>query len=404
MTKPVAEASTLRTWSGLAAFYASQFVVLAVYMQFFPVWLHEVAGLAADRVSAVLAALTVARTLAGPLWAQRVDRVGDARPVLLLLSVLAAFVFAGNAAAPSVAWFGVVSFAFGVVYSPMFPILDAAAMQAAQRCGFGFGRLRLVGSVTYLLTVLVAGAVLERTGAGFVLPLLMVGLVLNAAVAVRLPRAAARAPFATRRHDPWWDLLRARPFVLLLVASALIQGSHATYYNLSTVHWNAHGIDKQLAGALWGEGVLAEIVLLFVAARTVERLRPTTLLMIGGAAAVLRWSVIASTTNVPALFATNWLHGLSFACTYLGSLRALERRVAPHQRATAQGLLGAATSGLGMVGGGLLGGALYTRDPGFAFFTMAGLAALGAALAFVLRLQADRDQMLHDSSTATGAA
>ncbi len=392
----------MRTWSGLAAFYASMFVVLAVYMQFFPVWLHEVAGLPAEQVSMVLAALTVARTLAGPVWAQRVDRGGDARGVLLLLSVLSALVFVGNTLAPSLLWFVVVSGVFGIVFSPMFPILDATTMQAAARAGFAFGRVRLVGSVTFLLTVLIAGALLERTGSAFVMPLLLVALGVNAVVAGGLPRAAPR-PAVVSPRSPWWQPLRSRPFVWLLLASALIQGSHATYYNLSTVHWNAHGIGKSLSGALWAEGVLAEIVLLFVAVRTIERLRPTTLLLIGGAAAIVRWSVLAVTVDVTLLFASNWLHGLSFACTYLGSLRALDRRVAPHQRATAQGLLGAATSGLGMVGGGLLGGWLYDRDPALAFLTMAALAALGVLLAFGLRIQAPRDQRPQSETTASGA-
>jgi MFS transporter, PPP family, 3-phenylpropionic acid transporter len=90
------------------------------------------------------------------------------------------------------------------------------------------------------------------------------------------------------------------------------------------------------------------------------------------------------------LAAVGWLHALSFTATYLGTLRALEKRVPPHQRATAQGLLGAATSGIGMVVCGLLGGWLYARIEGGAFVAMAGFALLGTALAWHLRRLADR--------------
>ena len=51
----------------------------------------------------------------------------------------------------------------------------------------------------------------------------------------------------------------------LLVASALIQGSHAVYYSLSTLHWRDHGIDEFASSVLWAEGIVAEIVLFFVA-------------------------------------------------------------------------------------------------------------------------------------------
>jgi PPP family 3-phenylpropionic acid transporter len=111
---------------------------------------------------------------------------------------------------------------------------------------------------------------------------------------------------------------------------------------------------------------------------------------IGGLGAVVRWLIVGATTSVPLLAATNWLHGVSFAATYLGTLRALERRVAPHQRATAQGLLGAANSGIGMVVCGLVGGFLYERFGGLGFSTMALFAGAGVAGTWWLRRAADR--------------
>jgi PPP family 3-phenylpropionic acid transporter len=282
----------------------------------------------------------------------------------------------------------------------MFPIVDGAAMQAASVHGFAYGRLRLCGSVSYLVMVLVLGQCLDWFGNDVVFPVLLSAMVAMAASSLALPRTPVR-PAAEREPSPWWQPLRSWPFVLLLVATAAIQGSHATFYNLSTIHWLDHGISKTWASVLWAEGVLAEIVLFAVARETVDRLRPTTLLLVGGGAAVLRWCVVGATTSLPLLLATNWLHALSFGCTYLGSLRAIERRVPEQQRATAQGLLGAANSGVGMVVCGVLGGVLYERWEGFAFFTMAAFAAFGAGVAFLLRRMAD--QPSHTTSKAAAA-
>ena len=93
---------------------------------------------------------------------------------------------------------------------------------------------------------------------------------------------------------PLLQLFRSKSFVVLLVSSALIQGSHATFYQQSTVHWGEHGIDKGMAAMLWAEGVLAEIALLLFAKQTLDKLRPTTLLILGGSGAVIRWSVMGS--------------------------------------------------------------------------------------------------------------
>lgn len=392
----------LRTWVGLAAFYTASFAVLAVYMQFFPVWLHEQRGLSEAQIAVVLSAQTLARTFAGPLWSHRVDRTARPRRFLRLLALAstAAFALFGGVSSLPLLW--IAAFLFGAFYSPMHPILDALAIQQGAQRGFSFGRVRLVGSMSFLVVVLVVGWWLERSGTASVFAILMVCLLTTTTAGLTLPRN--ELPPGPPLPTKWWSLLGSGQFVLLLVAASLIHGSHATYYNLSTVHWNAHGIDKVQSAVLWAEGVLAEIVLFYVARDTIEKLRPTTILMIGGLAAVVRWVVLASSTSLPVLLAANWLHGLSFGATYLGALRALDRRVPAHQRATAQGLLGAGSSGIGMVIGALLGGFVYERWSGRAFLVMAALAFCGAVLAWILRQNASSHQTPLASSTNANPA
>lgn len=403
MRGSAATKSDLRPWLGLAAFYTASFAVLAVYMQFLPVWLREQRGLDAKQIAVVMSAQTLARTLAGPLWSHAVDRTARPRRFLRLLaggSVLAFALFTGVESLPLL-W--IAAFLFGALYSPMHPILDTLAIEQGARHGFGFGRLRMVGSVSFLVVVLVVGWWLERTGSAPVVGIVLTCLVLTAIAALVLPRREL-PPEPPPAPTRWWSLLRSGPFVLLLVTSALIQGSHAMYYNLSTVHWNAHGIGQERAAVLWAEGVLAEIVLFAVARGTLERMRPTTILMVGGLAAALRWVVLSQSTSFPVLLAANWLHGLSFGATYLGALRALDRRVPPHQRATAQGLLGAASSGVGMVLGALLSGFAYERWGGRAFLTMAAFAFFGALLAGILRQKANSHQQPLASNTNANPA
>lgn len=395
-------AGDLRPWLGLAAFYTASFAVLAVYMQFFPVWLHEQRGLSEAQIAVVLSAQTLARTFAGPLWSHRVDRTARPRRFLRLLALASAAAFALFGGVSSLPLLWCAAFLFGAFYSPMHPILDALAIQQGAQHGFSFGRVRLVGSLSFLVVVLVVGWWLEHSGTVAVFGILMVCLLTTATAGLVLPRN--ELPPQPPVPAKWWELLRSGPFVLLLVAASLIHGSHATYYNLSTVHWNAHGIDQTAAAILWAEGVLAEIVLFFVARNSIEKLRPTTILMLGGAAAVVRWIVLAQTTSFAVLLAANWLHGLSFGATYLGALRALDRRVPPHQRSTAQGLLGAGSSGIGMVVGALLGGFVYERWAGRAFFVMAALAFCGAALAWLLRQNANSHQTPLASSTSAKPA
>ncbi len=378
-------AARRRSWAGLAAFYAASFSVLGIYMQFLPSWLHEVRGFGKSDIAVILSAQTISRTFAGPLWSQWLDRCGDARRVLLVLSAGALGAFSLFAVAPTLGLAWCVAFLFGCLYPPIHPVLDATTVRESARHGYSFGRLRVVGSTAFLLVILAAGAWLERVGAAYVFGLLLVCLVVTVVTSQLVPRGRPPATSATEAHAPWWRLLRSGPFVAVMVCAALIQGSHATYYHLSTVHWNEHGIGKGMAAALWAEGVLAEIVLLFFAKQTLERLRPTTLLLLGGCGAAVRWVFVGATTSIEVLFTINWLHALSFAATYVGAIRAVERRVPAAQRATAQGLLGAACAGGGMVFCGLCGGFAYEAAGGAAFYLMAAFAGVGALLAFWLR-------------------
>jgi PPP family 3-phenylpropionic acid transporter len=397
--------SPLRSWLGFAGFYATSFAVLAVYMQFFPAWLHDARGLTEAEVSVVMAGQTVARTLLGTWWAHRVDRRGEARPILIGLALASAGVFAGFALAPGLGALAATAFVFGSLFSPMYPIADAAAMQTAAVHGGSFGRMRVVGSTSYLLTLLAVGALVGRVGVGPTYGVVLVGLAAMALGALALPRTPGVPPTAAATAvPPWTSLLRQPGLWSLLAAAALIQGSHATFYNLSTVHWAQRGIDASLASVVWAEGILAEIVLFWFAGATVDRLRPTTLILLGAGAAVVRWIVVGATADVSWLLATGWLHALSFGCTYLGSLRALDRRVPRPLRATAQGLLGAATSGVGMVVGGLVGGFVYDAVAGGAFFAMAAFAGVGGWLTWRLRRATDNATPRPPSASQSDAA
>lgn len=378
--------SGMRPWLGFALFYSCSFAVLGGYMQFFPSWLHDVEGFDEKDIAIILSAQTISRTIAGPMWSGLVDRLGDARRVLIWLATGAVGAFGLFALSPSLTLAWCISFGFGCLYPPMHPIVDAAAVRTASRVGFSFGRLRVFGSLSFLITILIMGSYLERAGTQQVFLILVVLMVMTAVAAWFVPRDPShRSLTQGDESGSWTQLLRSVPFVVLLISAGLIQGSHATFYQQSTVYWNAHGIDKSMAAIIWGEGVVAEIVLLFFARQTLDRLRPTTLLLLGGLGACLRWMVFGWTTSLTWLLATNWLHALSFAATYLGAIRAVERRVPEHLRATAQGMVGAATAGIGMVFCGLVGGYAFEAYQGLAFFFMAAFAAAGVALACWLR-------------------
>lgn len=364
-------------------FYVATFAVLGLYMPYWPVWLQS---RGCDNVADVLVGQILARTIAGPLLSQCVDRSGKGRAAIVLLSfasllALFPFLLAGSFWALFAC-----GFLFGLVYPPIHPILDNLTLAVAARSGFDYGRVRLWGSLSFLGVNLLGGAMLGAVpfvgaggvpaNAGMVFWWLCAALGATALCSLMLPPDVP-GPVVDLR-PAIGVLLRDRAFLLFLLGTGLIQGSHAAYYSIASLHWLQAGIAPASVGVLWAEGVLAEVLLFFAMRRLCDRLRPTTLLLLGAGGALLRWLLLAATVSLPLLLACNWLHALSFACVHIGALQHLYRTVPGPRLATAQGLMAAANSGLFLVIGTKLAGWLHGDGSGAPFVAMAVMAALGA--------------------------
>ena len=378
-----ASAHAKSTFSRLAAFYAATYAALGIYMQFFPVWLHDVGGLSHREVTQVQSGQIFARTIAGPLLSQRVDRDGKPTRMVVLLSLLSVLAFACFDLGRGLWPLFFCCLLYGSIYPPLHSVLDNLAIESAREGGFRYTRLRVFGSLSFLVVIVVGGSLLEQWPSSAVYGVMLLLLLASWLFSLRLP-VVVREPNVQRRA-PVARMLSDKTFVLFFLANGLMQGSHGGYYSLSTLHWRTHGIEEGTAGLLWAEGVVAEILLFFFVREHAERLRPTTLLWIGMSGAIVRWLLLSVLVSPWAIASVNWLHAISFGVTYLGALQFLRLRVPQELQATAQGLLGAFSSGIGMAAGTMLAGFVYEFSPAGAFVAMAGLAAVGGCFAFFVR-------------------
>src|SRR5262249_4431564 len=120
-------------------------------------------------------------------------------------------------------------------------------------------------------------------------------------------------------------------------------------------------------------------------------LPPTTLIMLGAAGAVVRWSAMAFDPPPALLPPLQCLHALSFGATHLGALGFMARAAPAELGATAQGYLAVA---LGLVMAAAMGisGVLYARWGGLAYSAMALAAAAGGIFALAAHRLTNRTQ------------
>jgi PPP family 3-phenylpropionic acid transporter len=133
--------------------------------------------------------------------------------------------------------------------------------------------------------------------------------------------------------------------------------------------------------------VVAEILLFAWSPRL--RLAASSLIVLGGVGAAVRWMVTGLEPSLAVLVVIQLLHALSFGATHLGTMGLLAHRVPGHSLATAQGTL---TASIGIVSATatVLCGRLFNDFGQSIYFGMAAMAAAGALAMLVMRQEAEK--------------
>ena len=381
----------------LAAFYAAAFLVIGVQLPFWPVWLAG-HGLDPQQIAFVFAAAIWAKIVATPAIGALADRIGHRRTVMTVLAGIAWLAYAALWTAGGLWPLLALNLLGGVAQSALMPVGDAVTLAAVRARGLDYGRVRVWGSLSFVLASVGGGAALAMMpvpagGAdNRVLALVLLASLLLVGACLAIPPASAAdsrhdrpANAAASRRGPIRRLLSDPRFWLLVLSASALQASHQLYYGFGTLYWRGLGFSDSVIGVLWAEGVVAEIALFWYGAPLVARLGPLGLLALGGVGGIVRWSLMGLIPGLPAAAALQVLHALTFGASHLGAMYLLARSVPPAAAASAQSLYAALSAGFGSGLVMLAAGALYAAYGGQAYLFMALLSAGGLAGIWRLR-------------------
>lgn len=366
----------------ISLFYAAVFLVIGILLPFWPVWLSA-RGLDASEIGLLLSATMWIRALTNPVLAQMADRRGRPDRMLVLLgwgALLSHLLFV-----PAYGFWPIfaVTLVAYTLLSPMMPLGDAVTMIKVREGTIDYGRVRLWGSLTFILAATLGGHLLEGRSAELVLWMVIGLLVINVLACHLMPRADT--PGTARFSAPLREILRNRPLLVFMLAAGLLQASHGVYYGFATLHWREVGLSSGVIGALWAEGVIAEVVLFALSARLLRRVDPLALLLLAALAGLVRWTVLGLAETLPLLVAVQMLHALTFGAAHIAAMHFIAREVPPSYSATAQSLYSSTAMGCLMAASTLASGWLFEAFGGPAFLAMGAVSAAGGLLALALR-------------------
>ena len=284
---------------------------LGAVFPFFSLYFRENGGLSGTEVGMVLSVIPLVGFLAQPLWGQVADRTGSRSRVLALVCLAAG---ASYLLVPWARGFPAILGSMALVAgfsTAVIPLGTSVTLAVLGRGGArGFGRVRVWGTVGFLVLVVAFPPGLEALQARFgparpgvaSEPLLGTMFVVAGALwlvsglfALRLPRGGEVALRAGRGE--WRELLRHRPYRRIVLFAF---GSYLCFQGpmmLFPVYVRSFGGDVETVSLLWLPMLALEIPLLAFSGAGLVRFGARGLVAMGILAGALRWTLCALTTH-----------------------------------------------------------------------------------------------------------
>ena len=359
---------TLPYWR-LSGYYFFYFAFIGAFSPYFGLYLQSLSFSAWD-IGLLMSQMQLMRLCAPYLWGVLADRLAQRVSVVRLAAVLSLIVFS--------AFFLVKSFPAMLVAMALLAFFWSAALPLVETVTFDhlrdqpgrYSRIRLWGSVGFIVAVMGTGALLD----GLPLPSLLwviVGTLIGILIyALAVPEAPAHT--SADEHLPVGDIVRQARVRALFSACFMMSAAHGALYVFYSIHLADHQYSKFLVGCLWSLGVLAEIVVFFFMNDLLRQFGLRAILLLSFAAATVRFLMIGWGVDwLLVIVLAQLLHGLTFGAYHAAAIAAINRWFPGRCQARGQALYSSVSFGAGGLVGGLLSGWTWER--------------LGAAPTYALR-------------------
>ena len=368
-----------RVYARLALFYFAYFAMLGAYAPYFALYLQSL-RFTPQEIGMLLALGPVARIVFPALWAWLADHRGTRRSLVLFTTLAATLASAGLLLGQSFLWLFAVLLLLNVFWSASLPLVEASTLGHLRGHLGDYGRIRVWGSISFILAVALLGALFDRAGIGLLPGLLVLLFALMAASSWALPpdpRATAHG-----EHVPLGRIMLRPEVIVLFAACFLMSVAHGPYHAFYSIHLVNNGYSKSAVGILWALSVIAEILVFLWMPRILRRFSIGAVIGISLMCAVLRFAVIGWAVQSEIVIAlAQLLHAATFGAHHAAALAAIHHFFQGRYQARGQALYSALGFGAGGAVGMFASGWLWTHLGPALTFACGSVAAL---LALVL--------------------
>lgn len=371
--------------SSFALFFFAYYGYIGVFSPYASLYFSG-KGMTAAEIGVLLSLMQVMRIFGPNLWGWIADRHQQRVRVLRLTALAAAVAFCGIFAGRTFMQLFIVMIAVNAFTSAQVPLSEALILSEMRGDLTHYGRVRLWGSVGFIVAAMLAGPLLDRYGIHLMPWVALALLVLVLVASVRMREPCGMQGAHARRSV--LVLLRRREVIAFFISTFLMIAAHASLYVFYSLYLAQIGYSNTVIGLMWSLGVIVEIVFFFYQAPIFRRFGVRRLMLASLLIAVVRFLMIGyGAESLALLLLAQVLHAATFGAHHSASIATLQRWFSGPLQARGQALFTSISYGLGGTLGGLGLGALWDAFGPRSVYLMAALLSLLGALAAALSYQ-----------------
>lgn len=366
----------------LSGFYFFYFASLGVLVPYWGLYLQW-EGFSAREIGELTAILLATRIVAPNIWGWIADHRSQRMSIVRLASLAGAIAFSIILFNNSYIWIAAVMLVFSFFWNASLPQFETTTLQHLGEHSHHYSRIRLWGSVGFIVIVVGLGLLLEHYDASIVPYTMLLSLVAIWLVSLTVPESSSR--HLSLNHQPILQILKRSEVLAFLAISFLVQMSHGPYYTFYTIYLEQHGYNRGLIGQLWALGVIAEIIIFLFMHHWLPRFGIRTVLLASLLLSTLRWLIIGFFPDSFALLLlAQLLHAASFGSIHAAAMAWVHHYFTGKNQGRGQALYSSLGFGAGGAIGSLFSGYFWLSPGPTATFSMAAVATL---IAFFIGLR-----------------
>ena len=360
----------------LGSQYFLYFGVLGLFLPYFNLYCYHL-GFSGFQIGVLSSLRTLTTALFPMVWGALADKFFVRRPIYIFCSFISTAIWALFLLTTDFKAMLVITIFYGIFYAPIISFLESFSMDLLGSKKTRYGHLRVWGSISFILTVVVVGRAIDALSTEIIVILILAGSMAHAVLSLNIPTAKK-----TRKSD-FSSGVRAllnRRVIIFQFCAFLMLVSHGTYYGFFSIHLDNLGYSSTFIGIAWALASIAEIFVMINSDRIFKRFSYENVLIFTFLVAGLRWIMLFYATSAWLILISQLFHAVTYGAFHVASILYIDKLTPDDAKTLGQAVNNAVTYGFGIMVGFLFNGYFFDIIGAPALFIISGLLAFFGGL------------------------